>query len=108
LSAEFRFARASSWTFFIKVWSGLQQTSQRSRSSSGISCLPPVAQTHQGTAQSGYSTDKKGKLHALTKLALPTGKSVVVVGLSQGEFLAPSMVGYFDRRLGIKSPWFTV
>ena len=67
-----------------------------------------LKEAHQGTAQSGYSTDKKGKLHALTKLAIPTGKSVVVVGLSQGEFLAPSMVGYLDRRLGVKSPWFTV
>jgi hypothetical protein len=67
-----------------------------------------LKETHQGTAQSGYSTDGKGKSHALTKLTLPSGKSVVVVGVSQGEFLAPSMVGYLDRRLDIKSPWFSV
>jgi hypothetical protein len=59
-------------------------------------------------AQSGYSTDQKGKSHALTRLSLPSGKSVVVVGMSQAEFLAPSMVGYLDRRLGVKSPWFSV
>lgn len=64
--------------------------------------------THQGTAQSGYTTDAKGKSHALTKLSLPNGKSVVVVGMSQSEFLAPSMVAFLDRRLGIKSPWFSV
>ena len=64
--------------------------------------------THKGNAQSGYTTDKKGKSHALTKLSLPDGKSVVVVGVGQGEYLAPSMVGYLDRRLGIKSPWFSV
>ena len=63
---------------------------------------------HQGSAQSGYSTDGKGKSHALTKLSLPSGKSVVVVGVSQAEFLVPSMVGYLDRRLGVKSPWFSV
>jgi hypothetical protein len=63
---------------------------------------------HQGSAQSGYSTDGKGKSHALTKLSVPSGKSVVVVGVSQAEFLVPSMVGYLDRRLGIKSPWFSV
>ena len=67
-----------------------------------------LKETHQGTAQSGYSTDQKGKSHALTKLSLPSGKSVVVVGMSQAEFLAPSMIGYLDRRLGVKSPWFTV
>src|ERR1700722_11768189 len=39
----FRFPRASSWTFFIKVCSGLQQISQRSRLSSGMSCLSPLA-----------------------------------------------------------------
>jgi hypothetical protein len=64
--------------------------------------------THQGTAQSGYSTDQKGKSHALTKLSLPSGASVVVVGVSQSENLAPSVVGYLDRRLGVKSPWFSV
>lgn len=63
---------------------------------------------HQGTAQSGYSTDEKGKAHTLTKLSLPSGSSVVVVGVSQGENLAPSVVGYLDRRLGVTSPWFSV
>jgi hypothetical protein len=38
-----RFARASSWTLFINVWSGLQQISQRSRLSSGMICLPSLA-----------------------------------------------------------------
>jgi hypothetical protein len=38
-----RFARASSWTFFIVVCSGLQQISQRSRLSFGVSCLPSLA-----------------------------------------------------------------
>jgi hypothetical protein len=67
-----------------------------------------LIQEHQGKAQSGYTTDKKGKSHALTKLSLPNGKSVVVVGTEQHEFLVPSMVGYLDRRLGVKSPWFSV
>jgi hypothetical protein len=40
---EFRFSRASSWTFFINVCSGLQQISHRSRLSSGMSCLPSLA-----------------------------------------------------------------
>jgi hypothetical protein len=64
--------------------------------------------THKGTAQSGYSTDDKGQSHSLTKLSLPSGISVVVIDISQSENLAPSMVGYLDRRLGVKSPWFSV
>ena len=67
-----------------------------------------LKETHKGTAQSGYSTDAKGQSLALTKLSLPTGTSVVVVGVSQSENLAPSVIGYLDRRLGVTSPWFTV
>ncbi|SHM40776.1 hypothetical protein [Bradyrhizobium lablabi] len=63
---------------------------------------------HQGLVQSGYSTDGKGKSHALTKLSVPSGASVVVVGMSQAEFLVPTMVSYLDRRLGVKSPWFSI
>jgi hypothetical protein len=40
---EFRFSRASSWTFFINICSGLQQISHSSRLSSGMSCLPSAA-----------------------------------------------------------------
>jgi hypothetical protein len=63
---------------------------------------------HNGTAQSGYAVGHTGASHVLTRLSLPTGKSVVVVGLNQNEYLVPSMVGYLDRRLGLKSPWFSV
>lgn len=63
---------------------------------------------HNGTAQSGYSVDPDGQSHLLTRLALPNGKAVVVVGVGQQEYLVPSMVGYLDRRLDVKSPWFGV
>lgn len=63
---------------------------------------------HQGTAQSGYAAGSKGQSHSLLKLSVPSGKSVVVVGVGQHEYLVPSMVGYLDRRLGVKSPWFSV
>ena len=64
--------------------------------------------THQGKAESGLTTDAKGKSHTLERLSLPDGRFVVVVDLKQSECLVPSMVGYLDRRLGIKSPWFSV
>lgn len=64
--------------------------------------------THSGSAQSGYSVDPKGRSHLLTRLSIPNGPSVVVVGLDQNEHLVSSMVGYLDRRLGVRSPWFSV
>lgn len=67
-----------------------------------------LMEEHRGTMQSGYMTDRKGNTHSITKLALPNGRSVVVVGVGQKEFLVPSMVGYLDRRLGVKSKWFSV
>jgi hypothetical protein len=45
ISYEVRFpasSAASAWTFFIRVCSGLQQISQRSRSSSGMRRLPSL------------------------------------------------------------------
>jgi len=62
---------------------------------------------HNGTARSGYAVDHTGASHLLTRLSLPSGKSVVVVGVNQNDYLAPSMVGYLVRRLGVESPWFS-
>ena len=64
---------------------------------------------HGAIAQSGSASDGTGKSHEVTKISIPaTGKSVVVVGTRQTEYLAPSTIGYLDRRLGIDSPWFSV
>ena len=64
---------------------------------------------HGAIAKSGSAADDSGKPHEVTRIQIPsTGKFVVVVGLSQTEYLVPSMVGYLDRRLGISSPWFSV
>jgi len=63
---------------------------------------------HGASASSGTAADSSGKAHAVTKITVPSGKSVVVVGVEQTERLTPSMVGYLDRRLGIVSPWFSV
>ena len=61
------------------------------------------------TAKSGSAADESGKSHTVTRIEIPkTGKSVVVVGVQQTEYLTPSLIGYLDRRLGITSPWFSV
>lgn len=59
-------------------------------------------------AQSIAASDERGKTHTAIKLSKEGGRSVVVVGVKQHEHLAPSMVGYLDRRLGVKSPWISV
>lgn len=63
---------------------------------------------HGATAKSGSAADDSGKSHSVTRIEVPSGKSVVVVGIKQTERLVPSQIGYLDRRLGITSPWFSV
>jgi hypothetical protein len=41
----------------------------------------------------------------VTRIEAPDGKWVVEVGTEQHEFLAPTTVSRFDRRLGLKSPF---
>jgi hypothetical protein len=59
-------------------------------------------------AQSGFRMDSRGQTHTLTKITAPSGKSVVVPGVSQTEYLVPTMISYLDRRLGLSSPWFSL
>lgn len=58
--------------------------------------------------QSGVASDSNGRPHTLTKIEAPSGKHVIVVGVSQTEHLVPTMVSYLNRRLGLKSPWFAL
>jgi len=58
-------------------------------------------------AQSGIKSDARGKVHNITRITSPEGKSVVVVG-SELQKLTATYLGYLDRRLGIKCPWFTI
>ena len=57
---------------------------------------------------SGVKTDDVGKAHTFVKIYKDGGPSVVAVGVSQTEYLAPSYVGYLNRRLGVESPWYAV
>lgn len=67
-----------------------------------------VRDTHGFAAQTGIAADKAGRSHTVTKIFKDGGPSVVVPGIKQDEFLAPSQVGNLDRRLGVTSPWFSV
>lgn len=63
---------------------------------------------HGCKALSGFAADADGQTHTVTQITTTDGKSVVVVGTKQTEHLAPTMVGYLDRRLGLNSPWFSI
>ncbi len=58
-----------------------------------------------GYANSGYASDKNGRVQSMTKITTAEGNSVVVAGIQQHERLEPTMVAYLDRRLLVKSPW---
>jgi hypothetical protein len=60
--------------------------------------------------QSGYATTVDGHVEPLTKIsAPPNGKRwVIEVGTGQNEYLTPTRVAQLDRRLGLKSPWFSI
>lgn len=59
-------------------------------------------------AKSGYAQDRTGKTHTSTRIFKNGGPSVVVVGVSQTDYLVPTQVGNLDRRLKLDSPWFGV
>lgn len=52
--------------------------------------------------QTGY-----GGLHGLVfwKITAPNGRHVYIVDMQQDERLTSSTLNYFDRRLGMKSPF---
>ena len=60
-----------------------------------------------GSASSGMS-NVRGRMHSLTKIIAANGNHVIVIGTRQDERLVPTMVGYLDRRLDVKSPWVSL
>ncbi len=67
-----------------------------------------VRHDHGARAQSVVVTDDYGHVETAIRITLPSGLSTVVVGIQQTEHLTPTDIGQIDRRLGIKSPYFSV
>lgn len=64
---------------------------------------------HQAKASFGVATDEDGATEYTTRITIPkTGKTVHLVGIQQTDYLTPIDIGHLDRRLGIKSPYFSV
>ncbi|HHY49947.1 MAG TPA: hypothetical protein GYA10_09390 [Alphaproteobacteria bacterium] len=65
-------------------------------------------QEHGFKCRTGTAPDRSGKQHPVVRIFKDDGPSVVVVGIEQDEHLSPTQVGNLERRLGVKSRWFSV
>jgi hypothetical protein len=66
------------------------------------------AREHGCKSSSGILSDEDGRVHSLTRIVSRAGNWVTVTGLKGTDRLVPTMIGYLDRRLGMRSPWFSV
>lgn len=56
--------------------------------------------------KTGIAHDSEGRAHTITRVIAPGRKRWFVdVGTEQHEFLVPTTVSRFDRRLGLTSPF---
>lgn len=73
---------------------------------------PPLQRFLEWAEEAGCTVEIKIRNHAQSgrpyeslEITGPTGGNVVLVNPDHGEHLAPSMVSYLQRRLGVKSPF---
>jgi hypothetical protein len=57
--------------------------------------------------QTGISTGFDGKPVSLIRISNQT-RWVTIADMPQTEHLVPTYIAYLDRRLGLKSPWFSI
>lgn len=60
------------------------------------------------TIKTGVRTMPSGNMVPLTIISHPNGNHVIEPGTSQTDYLVPTQIAYFDRRLGITSPFFSI
>ena len=56
----------------------------------------------------GYLIDNVGQSHSVTKIVAPSGKWVIDVGTQHSEHLVSTTIARLDRRLGLRSPYFSI
>jgi hypothetical protein len=52
-----------------------------------------------------FRINKQGRTYQALQVVNPNGSRVVLIDPDFDEYLAPSMVSYFQRRLSIKTPF---
>jgi hypothetical protein len=57
---------------------------------------------------SGIGVTTDGRPFPITRIVSPNGKWVVEAGTAQSDFLVPTTIARLDRRLGLKSPFFSI
>lgn len=60
-----------------------------------------------GRCSTGIGPDPDIGMVPVTRLRAANGRSVIHYGNDPSEVLAPAMIAYFDRRLGVMSPFRT-
>ena len=60
------------------------------------------------TVQAGVLYTSDGRARSVTRIIAPSGRTVIEVGTQHGDILVPTTVNRLDRRLGIKSPFFSL
>lgn len=66
------------------------------------------AQSEGCEIKSGIAYNRKKRAHSVTIIVAPSGRRVVEIGVQVGDFLTPTGLSRLDRRLGIKSPYFSL
>ena len=60
------------------------------------------------TVQSGYQTDEHGQPIGIIRVVASGGRWLILPDLGKDEYLVPTTIARFDRRLGMRSPFFSV
>jgi len=60
------------------------------------------------TIEQGVVHTRQGEAYSTTKIISPSGQWVIDVGTQHGEYLVPTTIARFDRRLGLTSPFFAI
>lgn len=58
--------------------------------------------------KSGVITNSSGRPFTTTTIEAPSGRWTVEVGTQHNEFLAATTIDRLDRKLGLKSPFFSL
>ena len=67
------------------------------------------AQSIGCTVNQGYTNTQTGSPYSLTRIISPDReKWVIDVGTQHSDYLVPTTVARYDRRLGVKSPFFSL
>lgn len=61
------------------------------------------------TVRNGVVLDEKQRPHSVTQIIAPSKKKFVTeIGTQHNDYIVATTVARFDRRLGVRSPFFSI